>query len=262
MKRTTLKIALAALMVLSAGCVSAQVALESLTFEAPAKLIRPTGTAVNVRQRPSTSAPKAKNSAGWDLQVSHHRVYGVLDEQPSWWHIADGYVSKTVAKQTVNKPITDQMLNRFYGWCEGYDSADEWLVARTASKNDLVVCFTEGEGWPTLWLGKQVGDVFVFKYNIICSVTVDDSKDPNFIDLKSQPRDDFMLHEITVGPGLAREVVWGDMGTKKVPDFGRFNDKVLLRLFQEAIKSWTEQDGYRYINSDMLSDEYAHYELG
>lgn len=262
MKRTTLKIALAALMVLSAGSICAQTLLDSITFEAPDKLVRPTGTSVNVRERPSTSAPKAKTMDGWDMQVSKHTLYNVLTELPGWWSIEGGYVSKTVAKQSVGKPITDAMLNRFFGWSESYDYASEWLVARTASKNGLVVCFTEGEGWPTLWLGKQVGDVFVFKYNIICSVTVDDSKDPNFIDLKSQPHDDFMVYEITVGKGWARDVVWGDMGTKQVPDFGRFNDKVLLRLFQDAIRTWSWKNGYFYLNSELLSGEYAHYVLG
>jgi hypothetical protein len=35
-----------------------------------------------------------------------------------------------------------------------------------------------------------------------------------------------------------------------------------LELFKSAIEKWSWRDGYFYLNSDLLSSEYANYVLG
>jgi hypothetical protein len=249
-------------LVLSASAQTQNV-LGDLTFEEPTKLIRPTGVNVNVRERPAANAPKAKNQEGWDVTATKHKLYYVNTELPAWWSTEDGYISKKVAKESVGKPITDDMLNRFYGWSEGYDSASEWMVSRTASKYGFVVCYTSGDGWNTLWLGKQVGNVFVFKYRIFCTITVDENNaNPKYFNLHQEDRDDFTLWTITVGKNFIIDVPWGGMGTTKTLDLRKLNDKAILELFKSAIEKWSWRDGYFYLNSDLLSSEYANYVLG
>ncbi len=240
----------------------AQNILDGLTFEVPEKLMRPTGVAVNVRERPAVNAPKYKTEEGWDMTVTKHHLYAVNTELPAWWAVEGGYVSKKVAKLSVGKPITDDMLNRFFGWCESYDSADEWIVSPTASRHGLVVCM-ENSGWTSMWLGKQEGNVFVFKYRIFCTINADENNaNPNLFDLHKEDRDGMTMYEITIGKNFIQEVPWGGMGTTKTLNFKKLNDKVLEHLFKEAIEKWTWRDSYFYLNSDLLSGEYTNYVLG
>ena len=264
MKKQSIKMMMAVLMSLCGQAVYAQSqdVLSELTFEKPEKIIRPTGTNVNIREEPSAKAPKAKDENGWD-KASKHQLYAVNTELPAWWNTEDGYISKKVAKLSVGKPITDNMLNRFYGWCEGYDSANEWIVSRTASKHGFVVCYTSGEGWNSLWLGKQEGDVFVFKYRIFCTINIDtENANPNYLNRHKEDRDGMTMWELTIGKNLTQEVTHGGMGTIQTLKFSKLNDKMILMLFKEAIEKWSWRDSYLYINSELLSDEYANYELG
>ena len=265
MKEKSIKVVFAFLLAANGLTASAQTqdVLSELTFEAPAKLIRPTGVNVNVRESPSANAPKAKDENGWDVSATKHKLYYVNTELPAWWNIEEGYISKKVAKLSVGKPITDNMLNRFYGWSESYDYANEWIVSRTASKHGFVVCYTSGEGWNSLWLGKQEGDVFVFKYRIFCTINVDEGNTtPNYLNRHKEDRDGMTMWELTVGKQLSQEVPHGGMGTIQTLNFGKLNDKMILLLFKEAIENWTWRDSYLYLNSELLSDEYANYVLG
>lgn len=265
MKAKSIRVIFAVLLAANGLTVSAQTQdlLSELTFEAPAKLIRPTGANVNVRESPSANAPKAKDENGWNISATKHKLYSVNTELPAWWSTEYGYISKKVAKLSVGKPITDNMLNRFYGWSEGYDYASEWIVSRTASKHGLVVCYTSGEGWNTLWLGKQEDNVFVFKYRIFCTINVDESNTtPNYLNRHKEDRDGMTMWELTVGKQLAQEVPHGGMGTIQMMNFSKINDKMILLLFKEAIENWSWRDSYLYLNSELLSDEYANYVLG
>ena len=58
------------------------------------------------------------------------------------------------------------------------------------------------------------------------------------------------------------DVPWGGMGTTKTFDLRKLNDKAILELFKSAIEKWSWRDGYFYLNSDLLSSEYANYVLG
>lgn len=166
---------LAALMMLTAICTSgnAQSLLENLIFEAPKQLVRPTGMATNVRTKPSKSAPKVKwPGSPWDLTVSKNEVYNAQSENAAWYNIGIGWISKSAARKVTSAPITDKMLNRFYGWSDGYDLWQEYLVSKTKSKYDLMVYYTQSDRQNRLYLGKQVGNVLVFKYSVVFTITV------------------------------------------------------------------------------------------
>lgn len=64
MNTSCIKSVLTAIAVALSISTQAQSVLETATFEAPEKLVRPTGEWVNVRTRPTTSAPKAKGPMG------------------------------------------------------------------------------------------------------------------------------------------------------------------------------------------------------
>ena len=143
--------------------------LSNLTFEAPKKIIRPTGEWVNIRTAPSTSAPKAR-IPGTDFTkgASKYDLLPVEDENAGWYRIGrNEWISKQVTRPALCKPITDAMLNRFFGYSEGYDYWAEWIITPVAN-SDFYLMYLEAP--MTLYLGKLVGNVFVFKYSVILDV--------------------------------------------------------------------------------------------
>lgn len=265
MKATNLKLFVAALTVTAFGMnVSAQSVLDETSFEVLGTgLVRPTGESVNVRERPSTSAPKCTDMNGFEIQATKHRLYELNTELPQWWSAAGGYISKKVCKLSVGKPITDDMLNRFFGWCDGYDLGEEWLVSRTASKRGLMVCY-HNDGFPQLWLGKMVDNVLVFRYKIYLDIKVDEQNaDPNRLTPTFEEREDMgRIYTLTVGTNWVQEVPWGGMGTMKTLNFSKLTDKILEKMFEDAIRKWDWKQDNFYLNSELLSDEYANYVLG
>lgn len=260
-----MKIMAAALMLLTAGSMesNAQSVLDDLTFETPEKLCRPTAELVWLKESPKPKSPRYKAERGGpDVWVTKHKLYAVNSAPAGWWGIDGGYCPKKQARLSVGKPLTDNMFNRFFGWSSGYDDAAEWIVGRTASSRGLIVCYAN-EGLNSLWLGKQDGNVLVFKYRIFCSINIDENNaNPNYINLHTEDRDGMTMYEITIGKNFVQEVKWGGMGTTKTLNFSKLNDKVIEYLFKKAIEEWSWRDSYFYLNSELLSGAYANYQLG
>ena len=259
MTTSRIKSVLTALVV--ALCIStdaqAQSILETTTFEAPQKLVRPKSEWVNIRTRPSTSAPKAKDKWGYEEGASKHKLLPVEEENAGWYRIGTGrWISKQVAKPVQPRPITDDMMNRFFGWSQGYDEWGEWTIS-PVGKLGFYVYMTDNE----LRLGKMVGDVLVFKYcvNLGGIIISDAPEDVNKFNLEADAYDGEVRYTITVGHNFTREMKHAQL-TDRFINLQLFNDRVLERLFKDKIEK--EETDYMYITSDLLSGEYENYELG
>ena len=265
MRHFTMKFLFTVLALLTATSTEsyAQNLLGELTFEVPDKLCRPTANVVWLKEAPRAKAPRYKaEQGGEDVWITKHKLYAVGSAPAGWWNIDGGYCMANQARLSVGKPLTDNMFNRFFGWCEGYDDGGEWIVGRTASTHGFVVCY-ENSGLNSLWLGKQEGNVLVFKYRIFCSFNIDEgNSNPNYINLHTEDRDGMTMYEITIGKNFVQEVTWGGMGTTKTLNFSKLNDKVIEYLFKKAIEEWSWRDSYFYLNSELLSGAYANYQLG
>ena len=198
--------AVAALMLCQVTTVNAQSVLEKATFEAPKKIVRPTGNWVNLRTSPSTRAAKVKDDWGGNAGVSKHQVFDIISENNGWYQIAKGqWISKTVCKPAKCGPITDKMMNRFFGWSEGYDSYAEWTIS-PVGKQGFYLYFTQSDGLPMLRLGKKVGNVLVFKYTIVLQniYISEDSKDAKKFELQQATYDGDERFTLTVGSNFVR----------------------------------------------------------
>lgn len=259
MKKTRIMRFLLALMALSFTSLGlqAQSILETTTFEAPKKLIRPTGEWVNVRTRPSTSAPKVKDQWGDDMGVSKHELFAVEQENAGWFCIGkDRWISKQVAKAVQPKPITDDMMNRFFGWSQGYDDWSEWTISPVGKLGYYIyMCGT------SLRLGKMVDNVLVFKYTInLHNVYISDKpEDAKKFNIETNSYDGDVLLTLTVGLNFSREMKHAQL-TDRFINLQLFNDRVIERLFKYKIEK--NEIDYMYITSDLLSGEYENYELG
>lgn len=259
MKKTllsTVVMAIAAMFCLNANGQTESV-LDNLTFEAPAKLIRPKGEWINVRTQPSLSAAKAKDKWGYEKGVTKHEILGVEQENAGWYRIGkDQWISKTVSTPVQPRPITEGMMNRFFGWSQGYDDWSEWTISPVGNKGFYIyMCGT------SLRLGKMVGNVLVFKYtlelqNIVISEQPADAKKFN---IETDTYDGEVRYTLVVGTNYTREMRHAQL-TDRFINLQLFNDKVIERLFKEKIEK--NQVDYMYITSDLLSGEYENYELG
>lgn len=215
--------------------------LDNLTFASPKILIRPTNLDVNVRVSPSAKAAKATfydetDKKRYNLTKSSYEILGAEQENDGWYKIPEGWISKSEAKPASNDPILPKMLNRLCAYNTSYDDGIFWIVANIQGAHNLCVLYREVNNfWPTpsgLWLGKQVGNIFVFKYY----KEIDVFKALSTYEIPTTEKNRFM-HE--------------------VPDFSRFDEKMLEELFGGEIKGG--KINYCYINSELLSDEYANW---
>lgn len=247
--------AIAAMFSLNANA-QTQSVLDALTFEAPAKLIRPKGEWVNIRTRPSTSAPKVKDQWGSPTGVTKHQILGVEQENAAWYRIGkDQWISKSVAKLVQPRPITEKMMNRFFGWSQGYDSWAEWTISPAGKKGFYI--YMDGN---TLRLGKMVDNVLVFKYTIQVRITIDERpENAKKFEIETTTYDGVPVYDLIVGTKFTREMQHAQL-TDRFVNLQMFTDKVIERLFKDAIEK-NEVD-YRYITSDLLGGEYEKYELG
>ena len=261
--KTKAMILTAALILAATMNTNAQSILDSISFETPTKVARPTGSLVWLKEYPRNNSPKYKREPGGeDVWVTKHRLYAASSAPAGWIGIDGGYCTTRQAHMSTGNTLTDDMFNRFCGWCEGYDDGNEWIVGKTRSERDLVVCY-EKSGFSTLWLGKQEGNLLVFKYRIFCNIEIDENNsNPNYFKNLPEERDGMTIWNITIGPNLVQEVTWGGMGTTKTLNFSKLNDRVLEVLFRKAIEEWNWRDDYFYLNSELLSGEYANYVFG
>ena len=240
MKTKSISITLMALFFFMLG-VQAQSILETTVFEAPKKLVCPTSEWVNIRARPSTSAPKAKNKWGYEMGADNHTLLAVEEENQGWYRIGkDQWISKSVAKPVQPKPITDKMMNRFFGWSAGYDDWGEWTLIEESEK---------------MRIGYSDDDIDAID-NVYISEKPEEAKKFN-IEVNSY--DGELRCTFTVGMNYTREMKHAQL-TDRFINLQLFNDKVLERLFKDKIEK--NETDYLYITSDLLSGEYENYELG
>lgn len=242
------------LLVLSA---SSQSLFSNLKFEAPTKLITPQKGKVNVRQRPNLKAPLIAHM--WDedmeevLRLEPGMLCQVLEDLNGWYkveypvYIRDvdpgmevGYVSKTVVRES---PIT--ALDSVEITLLKYDGEEYDYITKTASSTypylyvagrlygeeaeyaSKEVCYSV-----VLWLGKQVGDVLVFKYPAAIGITLN----PNY-----KGKDVIEKNGITTGP-TNNTLEWVPLDKERgfiYFGFDYYGDKELETLFANAIEIYT-----------------------
>lgn len=252
---------MAAIIAASVQGMQAQSVLDDLTFEAPTKFVRPTGNKVNVRTTPATSGQKA----GSALRTM---VYPVLEEKAQWYRIGgndemffadecnNGWVSKTVAKEEAAKPITPDMLNRYFGWCESYDWANEWMVSTPVGNHDLTLMITPF----ALYLGKRVGEVFVFKYRVPFNVIIRTDLEPKTRQLNKESVNGEVQYNLTVGQNYLTNTVHGETGAWEGINLTTFGDKLIEAIFGDVIRA--NKVEYVYVTASHLSGAYANYVMG
>ena len=236
---------------------NAQSVLGNLTFEAPKKFVRPTaqyGNYVNVRKTPSTKAAKAKS-------VNFLTLLGVEQENSGWYKTQCGWISKSVVKVSKNAPIVPEMLNRYCAFSTAYDDAVDWTVVPIKGEHGFSILYREQdnffyEPWG-LWLGKQVGDVFVFKYRVCFKM--EDGEGDNDLQLKKEEEGDEIFYKLVAGKNYQTEKIVGGM-SRWMPDFTKFNEKIIEKIFKEVIEKNSVE--YYYINSELLSGEFAEWIFG
>lgn len=244
----------------------AQSVLDNLTFEAPVKWLRPTGTNVNVRKSPAANAAKVD-------MVSKSFIYPVLDENDQWYKTTDpwvegtglpvGWVSKKVSAEAEPAPITVDMLNRYFGWSESYEDWEEWTVSTPVGKHGLTLMYITGCNAPhssELWLGKQVGNVFVFKYRVTFIIREDpDGPDVKKLQLNKESIDGELRYNLYAGANYLKEMKHGTFTAPSL-DLTKFTDKTIEAIFGDEIRAGRAHT--IYVTADRLSGSFKEYELG
>ena len=256
----TVNVLLAAVFAASAQGVQSQSILDDLTFEAPIKFIRPTANSVNVREQPASNGKKVG-------AAKRSMIFPVLEENAQWYRIGgndemfyadgggNGWVSKTVTKEEPAQTITPDMMNRYFGWCDSYDWANEWMVSTPVGNHNLVLMVTD----LNLYLGKRIGDVFVFKYRVPFDVIIRTDLEPKTRQLNKESVNGEIQYHLTVGKNYLRETVHGE-GSWDSIDLTSFNDKLIEAIFGDVIRQNMVE--YVYITASHLSAPYANYIMG
>lgn len=153
--------------------------LSQLTFEEPSKLYRVKGNHANIRKQPSPKAAKVEVKDR-DYLVGGE-IIDVLSDNSSWVKARiDGkvvYISKSVLTLAEQEPISFASHYNIPFWyvAPNFSLADggieyqcwAWRMGKIKGTSGLFLCqCQEWDGTQTLRLGKQVGNVLVFKYKI------------------------------------------------------------------------------------------------
>jgi hypothetical protein len=241
--------------------------LGNLVFESNSKFIRPTKEWIPLKTKPSAKAPKMTDGTGdWkhDVGVGSYMLLPVLAESNGWYKVhenisgKDGWISKTNAKVSVGLPITQEMMNTNQCGYGGYDDGDTYRVYSPIGDYGLAVYCS----FNSIRLGKLVDKVFVFKYVIQTNIIIDEEQ-PNKFDVRKELYDGNLIHTLTIGTNYCTRLIPGiqeESGQYMQPwafDLSKLNDKVLLYLFKDVIEK--NQVEYLYINSELLTGEYANY---
>lgn len=259
-------IAIVLMVVCHGGMVMAQSILDNLTFPPPSKWIRPTGTNVNVRKSPAAKAARV-------CTIDKSCLYPVMEEQGQWYKTRDawewglavptGWVSKQVATEATPAPIKPEMLNRYCGWSKTYEDWSEWIVSPPVGKHGLTLMYITGTNAPhcaELWLGKQVGNVFVFKYMVHLSIHPDaDGPNKNKLSLEKETVDGELNYNLYVGANYLKEQRHGSY-TEMSLDLTKFNDKMIEAIFGDEIRSG--RTNWIAVTADRLSGRFTKYVLG
>lgn len=267
MKEIRLRLIAIALIAMCHGTmVMAQSLLDNLTFTPPSRWIRPTGTNVNMRKSPAAKAEKL-------CTIDKSCLYPVMGEQGQWYKTRDsweqgpwipsGWVSKQVAAEATPTPIKPEMLDRYFGYCAAYDEWAEWIVSPPVGKHGLTLMYITGDNAPhyyELWLGKQVGNVFVFKYMVHLTINPDaDDPNKNKLSLEKETIDGEPRYNLYVGANYLKEQMHGTF-TEMSLDLTKFNDKMIEAIFGEEIRAG--RFNWLAVTADRLSGRFAKYVLG
>ena len=194
------------------------------------------------------------------MQRSFHagssKTKPVWEENTGWYRIGKGqWVSKSVTKACQSQPITPSMLNRFFGFSNSYDDCSEWMVTPVGKKG-FYLCF-DGS---SLRLGRLFGNILVFKYLIGLNVTAlseADQYETCLLDKKFQSG--YAFFTLRAGGKYFTELRHGSQ-TWSTLNVAMFTDRVVEALFEDVIKRNVICEYYLY--SDLLSGQWANYELG
>lgn len=263
-------------MLVSGMAVSAQSVLDKLVFEAPKKLIKVKGNTANVRHKPSLKAPLVFIETGFDdmpqFKLNNHTLYPVVEELDGWYKIESyvdymgqggyelqsGYVSKTVVIESEYPPLYEGIGDAgvlsfartlFAGdGIYGGDVYQYWSPTANPNYFIFVEGYSEegdvGQGTSvTLWLGKRVGNILVFKYPTHKSFIYDNSAGKKLL------LDDYDgIHYCSEGPLDYRfcDFLYGYV----MFQFNEFTDEMLEVLFEHSIQ--INSDAVLYLTMDLL----------
>lgn len=141
--------------------------LSSLQFEAPKNLYHAKGNVANMRKRPNVKAD-------WVQVIERGRLEEDLGANPNWITAkVDGenvYISKSVmVKESASSNIS-YVPNLPYWWIEEINDENpgilNWRVGKIPGNSGLLLCDVCMDCAQYYFLGKQVGNVLVFKYRI------------------------------------------------------------------------------------------------
>ena len=242
---------------------NAQNALSSLTFEAPQKLITAKGETANVREKPSLKAPIV--DVGYEdeaflLKLNNYTLYPVIGEVDGWYEVkityplsevwgyeeTTGFVSKSVVRESPSVEYADSIINpakvckdnRYMDLPKGV----LWVLSRTANPDYFMLTQMYYDNY-TLWLGKIVDNVLVFKYpvhwNFICDNKLGD---------RILADDEENLYYSEKGPLINENN--RATGWQTIFQFDNFNDAMLERLFRDAINEG--RNGAVYYNAEWI----------
>ena len=177
----------------------AQSYLSKATFEVPRKLITPKGKTANVRTAPSLKAPIDSYDDGFysmTVQLNSQMLYNVLEDLDGWYKVDVyipfydaffedgsahniGYVSKTVVRESPCLPFSEYVTDNSFLSFDRHiilNNKQHLYWSPTATKDYFVAVNKnfDNTGW-SIWLGKRLGNVIVFKYNTACSFIYDDN---------------------------------------------------------------------------------------
>lgn len=246
---------------------NAQSVLDNLTFEGFKKYILPKGEWANLRTTPSPKAAKVTEGVGaYKSQVTllSWNLRPVLQENQGWYKVSTesgkvGWISKTNAKVSAAKPITQEMMNTNQaGNVIDEDLGTTYRVFSPVGSHEFAVAQTYENGMSYLRLGKLIDNVFVFKYKVEVIIYIDEENPKNFNVQKEEYPGDRMVMTMNIGtnfctrlkPGIGSDQPWA-------LDLSKLNDKVLTYIFGDAIKK-NDVLNY-YINAELLSGEYANF---
>lgn len=223
--------------------------------DVPQNLVCIKSNGVNVRESPSTRAPKMQDNFGTGYRQVGRWVYPCLNEKNGWYNIKlipsmlDGWVSGTLAKHTGQTPIEwAKHRNNAYMVQDGIVRVAlhketglvlmEHQVEIGSYDDDDVVSYVE------LSIGKQVSPGLVVFYSS-CQLDYYDNNnvanDPEFVKYRDS-------HSVNVSMKIG-----SDNGGWMSYDLENIPSKILLRIFGKPESEISAEFGCVYITEDLLT---------
>lgn len=147
--------------------------LSSLTFEAPKALYHAKGQKANMRAQPNAKARLVDANGGFSF-IGRGLLVEDMGNNPNWVTTKVGgktvYISKSVMVKVDTQSGFNCKENFPYCWQEEGGDMDPdvltWRVGRIPGNTGMYLCEVGTRTGSYYLLGKQVGNVLVFKYRI------------------------------------------------------------------------------------------------